>query len=155
MRTVERRTIFSRRGLLKTGAAAGPVAALVGTAITEDAAWAQEAKALGPHVMATLVKAARDIFPHDHIGDVFYVRACTPYEAKAGKDDKVRAMLADGLVDELHLFVYPVAVGEGPKLFPEGGGERTLTLTGCESFSNGVVHLSYGPASADASGEAA
>ncbi|MCX6462958.1 MAG: dihydrofolate reductase family protein [Pseudonocardiales bacterium] len=73
----------------------------------------------------------------------------------SGSGTLVRAMLADGLVDELHLFVYPVAVGEGPKLFPEGGGERALTLTGCESFTNGVVHLSYAPASAGATGEAA
>lgn len=27
-------------------------------------------------------------------------------------------MIADGLVDELHLYVYPVAVGAGPRLFP-------------------------------------
>ena len=30
------------------------------------------------------------------------------------------AMLADGLVDELHLFVYPLTRGSGPRLFPEG-----------------------------------
>jgi len=32
----------------------------------------------------------------------------------------VRAMLADGLVDELHLFVYPVARGEGERLLADG-----------------------------------
>lgn len=57
----------------------------------------------------------------------------------------VRAMLADGLVDELHLFVYPVAVGTGPRLGPESGPATTLALAGCESFDNGVVHLTYGP----------
>jgi dihydrofolate reductase len=31
----------------------------------------------------------------------------------------VRAMLADGLIDELHLFVYPLTRGPGPRLFPE------------------------------------
>ena len=59
----------------------------------------------------------------------------------------VRAMVDDGLVDELHLYVYPVAVGTGARLFPEGTHETRLSLLGAESLSNGVVHLTYGPAS--------
>lgn len=59
-----------------------------------------------------------------------------------GSGTLVRAMLADGLVDELHLWLYPVAVGDGPRLFPEGA-QTTLTLGGSESFENGVVHLTY------------
>lgn len=59
-----------------------------------------------------------------------------------GSGTLVRAMLADGLVDELHLFLYPVAVGDGPKLFPEGT-RSTLKLGGSEPFENGVVHLTY------------
>src|SRR6185436_9795562 len=42
----------------------------------------------------------------------------------------VRAMLADGLVDELHLFVYPLTRGAGPRLFPEDA-PGTLSLAGC------------------------
>ncbi|MBW0115122.1 dihydrofolate reductase family protein [Pseudonocardia abyssalis] len=61
-----------------------------------------------------------------------------------GSGTLVRAMLADGLVDELHLWLYPVAVGDGPKLFPEGT-RSTLRLGGSESFDNGVVHLTYTP----------
>ena len=38
----------------------------------------------------------------------------------SGSGMLVRAMLADGLVDELHLFVYPLTRGSGPRLFPEG-----------------------------------
>ncbi|MBW0094156.1 dihydrofolate reductase family protein, partial [Pseudonocardia sp. KRD-188] len=33
-----------------------------------------------------------------------------------GSTTLVRALLDDGPVDELHLFVYPVALGEGPTL---------------------------------------
>lgn len=96
MREIDRRTQFSRRGFLRTTGAAVPTAALAGVSIGADAAWAQDAKAIAPHAMATLVKAARDIFPHDHIGDVFYVRAVTPWDAKAGKDDAMKAMVANG-----------------------------------------------------------
>ena len=37
----------------------------------------------------------------------------------SGSGKLVRAMLADGLVDELHLFVYPLTLGSGPRLFPK------------------------------------
>jgi dihydrofolate reductase len=61
----------------------------------------------------------------------------------SGSGRLVRALLADGLVDELHLFVYPIARGSGARLF---GDERTrLRLLGSETYDNGVVHLSYGP----------
>ena len=97
MRLVDRRTQISRRNFLKTTGAAGPVAVLVGTSITADSAWAQAATTIKPAVLATMVKAARDIYPHDQIGDVFYVRAVTPWDAKAAKDPAVATMLADGV----------------------------------------------------------
>jgi dihydrofolate reductase len=64
----------------------------------------------------------------------------------SGSVTLVRAMLSDGLVDELHLFVFPVALGRGLRLFPEGGEPVKLSLVGSESYDSGVVHLTYGPA---------
>jgi dihydrofolate reductase len=63
----------------------------------------------------------------------------------SGSGTLVRAMLADGLVDELHLFVYPLTRGAGPRLFPEDAAPANLSLTGCESYDNGVVYLAYRP----------
>ena len=57
----------------------------------------------------------------------------------------VRAMLGDGLVDELHLFVYPLTRGSGPRLFPEGAAPAKLSLAATESYENGVVYLAYRP----------
>ena len=96
MREIDRRAQFSRRGLLKTGAAV-PAVIAAGAGISASAAWAADAKALAPHQMATMVKAARDIYPHDHIGDVFYVRAITPWDAKAAKDPALQSMVAEGV----------------------------------------------------------
>jgi dihydrofolate reductase len=70
----------------------------------------------------------------------------------SGSGTLVRAMLADGLVDELHLFVFPLALGSGQQLFPHEGRETRLRLAGCETYDNGVVHLSYAPASASTNG---
>ena len=54
-------------------------------------------------------------------------------------------MLADGLVDELHLFVYPLTRGAGPRLFPDGAPPGKLSLANSESYDNGVVYLAYRP----------
>src|SRR5688500_3329257 len=63
----------------------------------------------------------------------------------SGSATLVRALVADGLVAELHLYVYPVAVGTGIRLFPEGASKTPLALLGAEALSNGVAHLTYGP----------
>lgn len=64
----------------------------------------------------------------------------------SGSGTLVRALMADGLVDELHLLVYPVVLGAGARLFPEGATRTPLTLVASEAFDNGVLHLTYGPA---------
>jgi dihydrofolate reductase len=72
----------------------------------------------------------------------------------SGSATLVRAMLADGLVDELHLFVYPVTRGRGPRLFALDATPSTLSVGACEVYDNGVVYLNYrtiarGPAESD------
>jgi dihydrofolate reductase len=63
----------------------------------------------------------------------------------SGSGTLVRALLADGLVDELHLFVYPLTRGAGPRLFPDGAEPLQLSLAACEQYDNGVIHLGYAP----------
>jgi dihydrofolate reductase len=63
----------------------------------------------------------------------------------SGSRTLVRALLADELVDGLHLFVYPVVLGSGARLFGDGMRAK-LRLIESETYENGVVHLAYGPA---------
>jgi dihydrofolate reductase len=63
----------------------------------------------------------------------------------SGSGTLVRAMLADGLVDELHLFVFPLTRGGGPRLFPEESEPLSLSLAACEAYDNGAIHLAYRP----------
>jgi dihydrofolate reductase len=63
----------------------------------------------------------------------------------SGSGTLVRAMLADGLVDELHLFVYPLTLGAGPRLF-DGTPPGKYTLAASEAYDNGVLYLRYHPA---------
>ena len=63
----------------------------------------------------------------------------------SGSGTLVRALLEDGLVDGLHLFVYPLTRGAGPRLFPDGAPARTLSLERSERYDNGVLYLAYRP----------
>ena len=63
----------------------------------------------------------------------------------SGSATLVRAMLADGLVDELHLCVYPLTRGPGPRLFREDAVPGKLSLAASESYDNGVLYLNYRP----------
>jgi hypothetical protein len=98
MREVDRRTKYSRRIFLRGAATAVPtvaIAASVGLSI-EDA-WAEESTALAPSTMKTLVKVARDIYPHDFLGDVYYINAIKPWDGKAAKDPAVKTLLEEGV----------------------------------------------------------
>jgi dihydrofolate reductase len=63
----------------------------------------------------------------------------------SGSITLVRAMLADGLVDGLHLFVYPLTRGEGPRLFPDDADPRKFSREAADTYDNGVVYLNYRP----------
>jgi dihydrofolate reductase len=63
----------------------------------------------------------------------------------SGSGMLVRALLADGLVDELHLFVYPLTRGAGPRLFAEDAAAGKLSLARAESYGNGVLYAAYRP----------
>ena len=62
----------------------------------------------------------------------------------SGSISLVRAMIADGLVDGLHLFVYPVSLGAGLKLFDEGDRAK-FELTGSQAYDSGVLYAAYRP----------
>lgn len=63
----------------------------------------------------------------------------------SGSGTLVKALIADGLLDELHLFAYPVTRGEGPRWFTENtAGKWSLKRT--ETYDNGVLYLVYEPA---------
>jgi hypothetical protein len=101
MRVIDRRKQVSRRTFLQGSVTAVPAAGLAaaGMAIGPHAAWAQAATNLKPHTMATLVLMSRDIFPHDRLADIYYIKAVTPYDAKAGSDAAFHEMVETGVAE--------------------------------------------------------
>jgi hypothetical protein len=98
MREIDRQTRVGRRSFLQAGAAAGPAVAVAaaGVATTPSSAWAGVTTNLTPHVMATLQKLARDIFPHDRLADKYYAAAIAGYDAMAADPGK-KSLLTDGV----------------------------------------------------------
>ena len=94
-----------------------------------DATW-RNSEIVGPYDPETIRKLKEQVN-----GDLYV----------SGSGTLVRAMLSDGLVDGLHLFVFPLTRGSGPRLFPEGAAPIKLSLADCQAYENGVVYLSYRP----------
>jgi dihydrofolate reductase len=57
----------------------------------------------------------------------------------------VHELVRLGLVDEYRLFVFPVVLGRGRRLFPEGSAVPALRLLESRAFRSGVVLLRYAP----------
>jgi len=100
---------------------------------TPDLSW-PESTLLGPD----LVAAVREVRArHD---DVHVI----------GSVDLVQTLLAERLFDVLTLWTYPVVLGQGKKVFPDGARPSGLTLLEPpETGSSGAVQLRYGPTGAD------
>jgi dihydrofolate reductase len=60
-----------------------------------------------------------------------------------GSISVVHALTAAGLVDEYRLFVYPVVVGRGRRLFADGQEVGRLRLVESTGFRGGIVLLRY------------
>jgi hypothetical protein len=92
MRVIDRRPQVTRRTVLRGTAIAVPGIA-AGMAIAPEAAWAQAAKNLTPATMATLARAARDIYPHDRLADTYYITAISAYDSAT---PEVRELMTKG-----------------------------------------------------------
>jgi dihydrofolate reductase len=55
----------------------------------------------------------------------------------------VRWLLANDLVDQLDLLIYPVVIGQGTRLFPDSGPDRALDLVSSRTTSGGITIQTY------------
>jgi dihydrofolate reductase len=62
-----------------------------------------------------------------------------------GSATLLRSLLAAGLVDELRLFLHPIVLGSGARLFDGGTDRLTLELAESHGYDSGVVSLTYRP----------
>jgi hypothetical protein len=130
MREVDRRSKYDRRVFLQGAATAVPTVAIAASAgVGIESAWAEDATTLTPATLKTLVKVARDIYPHDFLGDSYYIAAVKPWDAKAAKDPAVKTMINDGVsgLDQAARDRHKVAYVEVP-----WEADRVVLLQGIE-----------------------
>lgn len=63
----------------------------------------------------------------------------------SGSGNLVQSLMKRGLVDQYNLWVYPVLLGSGKRLFGDGTMPTALRLVESKTFGNGAVLLSYQP----------
>lgn len=98
MREVDRRSKYNRRVFLKGAATTVPAVAIAtSTGLGVSDAWAEDATTLTPATLKTLMKMARDIYPHDFLGDSYYITAVKPWDGKAAKDPAMKSLINDGV----------------------------------------------------------
>lgn len=88
-----------RRFLRSTGiAVAGTAVAGSEFLIAPDGAWAMTVTTVDKASAATLIRMARDLFPHDTIGDAAYAKVVETLDRRAAADQKLAGLLKDGVV---------------------------------------------------------
>lgn len=88
--------------------------------------------------LAEAVNNLKDHYDHVHV---------------IGSLDLVQSLLHEGLVDQLNLWVYPLVLASGKRVFADGAVPSALRLTSSRVFANGTLKLEYEPAGEPATGD--
>jgi dihydrofolate reductase len=89
-------------------------------------------------VAAAKTRIERDFGPEA----VRRLKESSPADISVGGAELAGQALDAGLVDECHLFLFPIAVGGGKRALPDGVRTQ-LELLEERRFDSGVVHLHY------------
>ena len=106
--------------------------------LTEPLAWAGSSIVAGG--LAAGVAALKERHSESHV---------------IGSLDLVQTLLREGLVDRLDLWVYPIVLGTGKRVFGAGTVPTALRLVRAETFERGAAHLEYETAGAPTYGDMA
>jgi dihydrofolate reductase len=83
----------------------------------------------------------------DVAADVAELKSAAGVELQVhGSGVLIRSLWAEGLVDEVHLFVFPAVVGDGKRLFPDEGPDVRLELLESRTTPGGIAIQVYRPA---------
>lgn len=113
--------------------------------LSRDTEWARHLNAMPKHVVSSSAEPA-----------AWSNATVVPFDAVAALKDRLdgdvlvyasyalsRALLDAGLVDELRLFVFPVVVGAGLRLFQDVASPAGLTLRDTRRVGDGLLHVRY------------
>jgi dihydrofolate reductase len=125
--------------------------------ITDDEGFADRMNSLPKYVASTTLQAPLGWNATLLKGDV--AEAVAELKRQPGGDlllqgsgQLAQTLLRRGLIDEYRLWVHPVVLGGGKRLFKDGAPTTTLRLVDTKTTGTGVVRLTYQPAADQAEG---
>lgn len=62
-----------------------------------------------------------------------------------GSANFIQSLLQHGLIDQLHIWIFPDVLGQGKKLFADGTVSGNFKLTSHDVSSTGVILTTYEP----------
>lgn len=133
----ERKAAGLDRRQFLVGTTATAIVVSGGSLIHTAEAWGLEVKALKPETMRTLIKLARDIYPHDRLADRFYAVAMKSYDEKSAQDPAFKASVETGVAE---LDAAAAAAHKTPYVSVGWEAERVAVLRGMQNgaFFQGV-----------------
>jgi dihydrofolate reductase len=117
---------------------------------TDDAGFADKINGMEKLLASTTVKPGEASWNNTTVlqGDV--AAAVKEHKAREGGDilvngssELIRRLAPHGVIDEYRMLVYPIVLGKGQRLFPDGFGATGLRLARTHAFDVGVVALHY------------
>ena len=104
--------------------------------------WSSADKFVYSTTLATVATARTRVERHFDADEARALKSSGAGDMMIGGANLAAQAFAAGLVDECHLFVHPVVVGDGKPAFPRDGHVR-LSLQDEHRFANGIVYLHY------------
>lgn len=86
-----------REFLCSTSFVAAGLATSGSVILAPDYSWALSTTAIDAHTAQTLLVMARQLFPHDRLGDQYYAAVVDAVDKQAASDAELRKLLADGV----------------------------------------------------------
>jgi dihydrofolate reductase len=121
--------------------------------MTDDVGFADKMNGMPKYVVSTTLETAdwnNSTVISENVADA--VRELKAQSAGdilvAGSATLARTLLAEGLIDEYRLMVFPVILGTGKRLFGETSHPSTMTLVDARQLASGTMILTYHPAAA-------
>jgi dihydrofolate reductase len=99
----------------------------VATHRPESLTW-QNTRSLGPDIVATLGKLKQE-GGHDLLVQ--------------GSSNLIQTRLANDLIDEIRLLIFPLVLGKGKRLFGDGAMPAAFRLAGSQASTTGVIMATY------------
>jgi dihydrofolate reductase len=63
-----------------------------------------------------------------------------------GSGNLIQTLLKEHLIDRMHLWIFPITLGKGKRLFAEGTQAEGFTLVDSKTSTTGVIIAAYEPA---------